>query len=161
MYTSEEIKRISGSKLAVQGRRYIETNGDVWIGTSDNRLKKLYTKDKTIGVELEGTDPIVNLRDFLKNLQLPLIANFQTEVDFGETLYVNQKEFTITNSKVKEGSIISCSVAYDAPTGKDLDELEMDTIEVKAGDATKGSFKVLVTGTEGSLHGKFKINYSV
>lgn len=160
-YSSAEINRISGSRLAVQDRKYIEENGNIWIGTKDNRLAKQYIKDSAIGIELNSLEPTISLKEFLRNLQYPLLSNFQTEIDFGEELYINQKEFTIFNDKVKSGSIILASVAYDAPTGKSLDELEMDVIEVKAGSSTEGSFKIIVTGTEGSLRNKFKINYTV
>lgn len=160
-FSSAEISRISGSRLAVFNRQYIETNGDIWIGTSDNRLNKLYIKDSTIGIGLKSTDSIVSLNKFLDKLKYPLLSNFQTEVDFGNELHINQKEFTIFNEKVKIGSIIATSIAYDAPTNKDLDELEMDVLEVKAGTSNTGSFKLLITGTEGSISGKFKINYSV
>lgn len=67
-FSNAEINRISGSKLAVQGRQYVETNGDIWIGTSDNRLKLYYTKDVTIGVELQPTDPVVNLKQYIIDL---------------------------------------------------------------------------------------------
>lgn len=160
-YSSAEINRISGSRLAVKDRKYIEENGNIWIGTKDNRLSRQYIKDNNIGVELDPLNPITSLKKFLTNLQYPLLSNFQTEIDFGEALYINQKEFIIINDKVKSNSIILASIAYDTPTGKELDELEMDVIEVKAGNPTEGSFKLLVTGTEGSLRNKFKINYTV
>lgn len=68
-FSNAEINRISGSRLAVQGRQYIETNGDIWMGTADNRLTKYYIKDKTIGVELQPTDPVVDLKTYLKALE--------------------------------------------------------------------------------------------
>lgn len=160
-FTNAEINQISGSRTAVRGKQYIDNDGNIWVGTTDNRLKRTYLRDTNIGVKVDDSVQIQSLKDFIKNLTLPLISNFQTEIDFGSELHINQKEFTITNSKVRSYSIIQCSVAYDAPTGKDLDELEMDVLEVKAGAPTDGSFKLLVTGTEGSISGKFKINYSV
>lgn len=67
-YSSAEINRISGSRLAVQGRKYIEQNGDVWIGTKENRLKRVYLKDTQIGVELYSDEPTVSLKTYLRTL---------------------------------------------------------------------------------------------
>lgn len=85
----------------------------------------------------------------------------QTEVNFGDTLFVNQNVFSILDSDVKSGSNIVASVAYVAPTGKDLDEIDMDSITCSAGSIADGSFNLLVTGSEGSLYGNFKINYTI
>lgn len=83
----------------------------------------------------------------------------QVEVDFGTTP-VDSKVFTITDAAVTTASKIIAEVAYDAPTGKDLDEIEMDTILVSPGQAAAGSFQVFVRTTDGSyLADKFKINY--
>lgn len=73
-FSNAEINRISGSRLAVQGRQYIETNGDIWIGTADNRLKKYYVKDVTVGVELSPVDPVISLQQYLKALETRLDA---------------------------------------------------------------------------------------
>lgn len=86
----------------------------------------------------------------------------QTEVDFGTTpLYT--KTFTIADSNVTSTSKFLGGLAYDAPTGKSLDELDMDQIEVKfgLGQEALGSFNIVVTGLNGYLHDKFKINYVV
>lgn len=83
----------------------------------------------------------------------------QTEVDFGATP-LPFASFTVTDASVSASSQITGSVAYEAPTGKDLDELEMDTIDVKFGPDV-GQFTIYVTGQEGYLEGKFKINYLV
>ena len=50
---------------------------------------------------------------------------------------------------IKQGDIIIANIAYDAPTNKSLDEIEMDGIICTAG-----------TSSEGSLTNKFKINYT-
>lgn len=68
-FSNAEISRISGSRLAVFNRKYIEDNGNIWIGTVDNRLKRLYLKDTQVGVELHPTDSTTNLKDFLIALE--------------------------------------------------------------------------------------------
>jgi len=85
----------------------------------------------------------------------------QTEVDFGATP-VADGTFTITNGAVSASSKILASVAYDAPTGKDLDEIEMDNLNIRVGKCSSGQFQIFISTADGSyLHDKFKINYTV
>ena len=83
----------------------------------------------------------------------------QTEIDF--TVASTQGEFTITDSDVTSSSIISAEISYDQPTGKDSDEMEFDSIEIRAGQVSTGSFKLNLCSRTGSLFGKFKINYII
>jgi hypothetical protein len=83
------------------------------------------------------------------------------EVDFGD-IPVSDKEFTIFDPDVTAGSFIAVSMAYDAPTDKALDELEMDDLIIRAGSTTNGQFKIFINESLGTyLHGKFKINYII
>jgi len=83
----------------------------------------------------------------------------QTEVDFGDDK-VTEKSFTITDADVSAGSQIIGNVAYEAPTDKDLDEVEMDQFELKFQPGS-GAFTLLMKALEGSVYGKFKVNYLV
>lgn len=83
----------------------------------------------------------------------------QTEVDFGTTPLA-EAEFTVVDAEVSLTSQLIGTIAYEAPTGKDLDELEMDAIDVRFQPGT-GQFIVRVKGLEGYLHDKFKINYLI
>ncbi len=83
----------------------------------------------------------------------------QTEIDFGATP-IGEALFIITDTSVSTSSQIIGSVAYEAPTGKELDELEMDTIALKFAPGT-GQFTIYAKGLEGYLADKFKINYLV
>ena len=83
----------------------------------------------------------------------------QTEVDFGTTP-VATGTFTITDAGVTTTSVIVASTAYDAPTSKDLDEVEMDDLHIRCGQAGSGSFTMFIQSADGSyLADKFKINY--
>jgi hypothetical protein len=87
--------------------------------------------------------------------------NGAVEIDFG-AVPVYQKEFTITDVSVLTTSNITALLAYEAPTDKHLDELEMDSLTIICGQATNGTFKILVRSIDNSyLSGKFKINYSI
>jgi hypothetical protein len=88
------------------------------------------------------------------------VAMFQTEIDFGNTP-IQQSGFSIFNASVSSSSILIGGVAYSAPTSKDLDELEMDQLDLKFGEATAGGFTIYATSLSGPVHGKFKINYSL
>lgn len=83
----------------------------------------------------------------------------QTEVDFGTTPLA-EAEFTVSDADVSASSQIIGGIAYEAPTGKDLDELEMDAIDVKFQPGS-GEFIVRLTGLNGYLADKFKVNYLV
>lgn len=82
---------------------------------------------------------------------------FSTEIDFG-TVPVSEKEFVVTNGAATTSHRISGSISYEAPTGKDLDELEMDAIDLKF-VSQAGQLTIYAKGLEGYLEGKFKINY--
>jgi len=85
----------------------------------------------------------------------------QTEIDFGSTP-VADGTFTITDAAVTSSAKkIMATLSYDAPTGKDQDELEMDDLSIICAAGT-GQFSMYVRATDGSyLADKFKINYTV
>lgn len=84
----------------------------------------------------------------------------QTEIDFGATP-VAFGEFTVTDATVTAGSIIVGSMAYQAPTGKDLDELEFDTLILQFQPGA-GQLVIRAHAADGGLVAdKFKVNYIV
>lgn len=83
----------------------------------------------------------------------------QTEIDFGTTP-VAEASFTITDADVSATSQITGSVSYEAPTDKELDELDMDGLDLKFGPGV-GQFTIYARGTDGFVHDKFKINYLI
>jgi len=83
----------------------------------------------------------------------------QVEIDFGD-LPVESGEFTIVDSLVLPSSHITGTIAYESPTGKDLDELDMDSIDLKFAPGN-GTLLIRARGLEGYLHGAFKVNYIV
>lgn len=89
------------------------------------------------------------------------VVGGNTEIDFG-ALPIYEKEFTITDGNVIATSNIIASLAYEAPTGKELDETEIDTLSIICGQSELGSFKMFVKSVDGCyLADKFKINYSI
>ncbi len=83
----------------------------------------------------------------------------QTEIDFGTTP-VSEASFLITDADVLVGSQLIGNVAYEAPTGKDLDELEMDGLDLKFAPGA-GQFTLYARGLDGYVADRFKINYLV
>lgn len=81
----------------------------------------------------------------------------QTEVDFGSG-NETEKSFTITDPDVATDSQILLTMAGDAPTDKDQDELEMDAFYMWALPGA-GEFTLFMRALDGPVHGKFKINY--
>lgn len=83
----------------------------------------------------------------------------QTEIDFGTTP-VAEASFLITDAAVSAASRIIGTVAYVAPTGKDLDELEMDGLDLKFAPGS-GQFTLYARGLDGYVADRFLINYQV
>lgn len=83
----------------------------------------------------------------------------QAEIDFG-SYPVESGEFTVIDTQILPSSHITGTVAYEAPTGKDLDELDMDSIDLKFAPGN-GTLLIKARGLEGYLHGAFKVNYMV
>lgn len=84
----------------------------------------------------------------------------QIEVDFGTTNYVTEAIFTITDAACLITSKVIAVLAFEAPTGKDLDEVEMDSFFIEC-KAEAGQFQMHIYSLEGSVYGKFKINYGI
>jgi hypothetical protein len=82
-----------------------------------------------------------------------------TEIDFGSTP-IAEKEFTIADTDVTATSKIVGCIAYVAPTGKELDELEFDAIDLKFAPGA-GQFKIYAKGLEGYIADKFKVYYII
>lgn len=86
------------------------------------------------------------------------LSIFQTEIDFGTTP-VSHAIFTIIDANITTNSYIIGQVAWQAPTNKDIDEIEMDALEIKC-QPSGGGFFMYVSSQDGSyLADKFKINY--
>lgn len=83
----------------------------------------------------------------------------QTEIDFGP-LPVAEKSFTIIDPDVTPASKLVGEIAYVAPTGKDLDEMEMDEIDLKFGPGS-GQFTLYAVGENGYVADKFRVNYLI
>lgn len=83
----------------------------------------------------------------------------QTEIDFGSTP-VYEKSFTVTDANVGVGSKLIGGIAYVAPTGRDLDEVEMEPFNVRFAPGD-GSFTVWAQALEGPVVDKYKLNYQI
>ncbi len=84
----------------------------------------------------------------------------QIEIDFGTTP-ISENIFTVTDADISVGSQLIGQLAYEAPTGKDLDEIEMDDLLIKCQPGS-GQFVMFIRSIDGSyLADKFKINYLI
>ena len=83
----------------------------------------------------------------------------QTEIDFGTTP-VSNGTFTASISGLTANSIVMAQTAWVAPTGKDIDELEMDFLQIIC-QPNANYFSMYIESRDGSyLADKFKINYT-
>lgn len=84
----------------------------------------------------------------------------QTEVDFG-AVPVPDATFTVIDVDVAPTSHLIAQVAWEAPTGKDIDEIEMDDLQIRCKPAS-GSFDMFIRAADGSyLADKFLVNYLI
>lgn len=87
---------------------------------------------------------------------VPVLA--QTEKDFGATP-VYGAVFSVVDAGVTAGMKVVASLAYDAPTGRDLDEVELVDFQISAGSVVVGAFSLLVQSLTGLVSGAYKFNY--
>lgn len=93
------------------------------------------------------------------NTPTAIVDMTQVEIDFG-TDPIYSKEFTITDAGVSGTSQIMATMALEAPTGKEVDEIEMDMLKLMC-QAGSGQFILYAEALEGRVLGAFKINYLV
>jgi len=84
----------------------------------------------------------------------------EVEIDLGTTP-VYEGDINIVDAGVSTTSQILAQVLYKAPTGKDLDEIEMDNFNLKC-EPLAGSFNLKIRSEDGSyLADRFLIGYLV
>lgn len=159
--TKEEINKIHLRGLAIKNKRYFDDEGNVYIGFENGRLKLL---DKAQNTTFKST---INIRtkDVQSTIEKIIVKQDETliketEIDFGKTLYQTTKKLFITDSDINEEDIVIAQLAYKKPSEKDLDEVEMDNIDIKAGPYNGGAYLYIMSST-GSLHDKFVISYQI
>lgn len=82
----------------------------------------------------------------------------QQTVDFGSTGEV-QAITTIADASILSTHEPMAAMAYKATGTRDLDELEMDQFEVKAGNIVDGvSYDIITTCLSGYAHGQYYVN---
>lgn len=69
---------------------------------------------------------------------------------------------TVYDDRVTSSNHILAQACYQAATGKDLDECEMDQLYVQAGNAGTGWFQIHLRSVDGSyLEGGFVLSYNI
>jgi hypothetical protein len=82
----------------------------------------------------------------------------QVEIDFGPA-GVMDGSFVIADANVTATSKLVGAIAYEAPTGKSLDELEFDNFDLMFTPGA-GNFTLVARALDGPVAGTFKVNYS-
>ena len=120
-------------------------SGMLWFNTSTNYLYERNAANDA-WLQIYPVSGSVNIK--------------QVELDFGATPLA-EKVFSFADAEALTTTQIIGSVALEAPTGKDLDEVYMDAIEVKCSCLADGTVTIMLKGLEGYLADKFKINYVI
>ncbi len=82
----------------------------------------------------------------------------QAEIDFGESP-VPEAFFSITDANVTTSSKVLGGIAYVAPTGRDLDEVEMEPFNLNFSGGS-GVVNLWAQAIEGPVTGKYKVWYT-
>lgn len=169
IFTLSQINSLWSTRTAVSDKMYVCEDGFVYQGLSDGTVKRIIVgslddyKAEIKKQELVVAEEEYNQQNTLIKITETLSKSTtkQVEVNFG-THGQFENEFTINDVDALISSKISASLAYEAPTGKDLDELQMDDLIIKAGSDRDKTFKLFITAADGSpLEGNFKINYKI
>jgi hypothetical protein len=118
IYTIEELNRISGSRLAVNGRIYLDNKGNKYKGTVNGRIEQINISDRNVNIKLEVDDTPQSLRNFLINLK-----NFtESSIELLKNLLSNKQDKLISGENIKtinsesllgSGNIVISGSSYD------------------------------------------------
>jgi hypothetical protein len=127
-------------------------------GTLDGDRLPAMSATKKGAVPLTGTPSGKFLKDDNTwSAPTASVAITEVEIDCGTTPLL-ETIINVVNTGITAASKIIGGIAYKAPTGKDLDELEMDALDLKF-EPVSGSFNVHIKGLEGYISDKFIIWY--
>lgn len=150
-----ELKTIHLRKLATPNSKYYGDNEEVYVGNSNGSLRLLNKAQLTTfksTTEIQKVD-VQEATNYLRNREI--------EVDFGTTSYQTYKVFNIIDSDVIESSkIIVCKSLKSPSDGRSSDEVFAETLELSA-KAYNNNFDLYVKSLNGSVRGKFIINYKL
>lgn len=148
-YTEEEISNLDLGRKASVGTIYEGFDGNKFIGIAGGKLRYMYKTSEIIASDSNKSQ-----------LSTVSVITKQVEVDFGSAPVFGQKIFSVVDPDAKEGSLVVPTIAYVAPTGKELDELELDDFSIK-GRSLSGTVELLIASLTGAVSGNFKINYTL
>lgn len=149
-----DIRTINANRLSTLHKVYYGDDGHSYIGISNGRLERLVDPSQiNFGDNINLTDIINNITNLFKNKEV--------EVDFGNSPYQVDKVFSITDTDVKSDSIIMLSKSLKQPSdGRDSDEIFVETLDMSA-KVKEGGFDLYIKSLNGSISGKFIINYNI
>ena len=172
IYTVEELNRISGSRLAVNGRIYLDNKGNKYKGTVNGRIEQINISDRNVNIKLEVDDTPQSLKNFLVNLK-----NFtESSIELLKNLLSNKQDRLISGENIKtinnesllgSGNIIISGSSYDGdPTIIDQDsnhrfvtDTEKSTWNSKANGTHTHAISD-VTNLQTSLDGKANTSHT-
>jgi hypothetical protein len=127
-----------------------------------NKAGTTFTVTRAVeGVQTNQAGRTIELRweaQHYNEIKARVVYHKQTEIDFGSTP-VTDATFIITDADITTSSVIEGTIAYVAPIGKDLDELEFDSFELMFAPGT-GQCTLYARSLNGLVADKFKVNYS-
>lgn len=123
MYSLSEIKRIHSKKLAIKNKQYIAADGFIYIGTEENRLKKLEQANSVVTENNYNTLSGDNVEDVLESIDNQISDVIQN----GYKVFAYDVNGNLTNKKVYEDSTLS-NLMYTfvySYTGDDLTNINI------------------------------------
>lgn len=87
------------------------------------------------------------------------VVSRSIEIDFG-SVPVQEKSFIVIDSEIMPTSRITGNIAYIPPTGKSLDEIEVDDLSLIFSSGA-GQFTIFAKSLTGGVSGKFVVHYFI
>lgn len=106
-----------------------------------------------------GSLPSFNGQPVVLDNDPRLVRVREVEIDVGD-IPVDEYEAQVLDDTVTLTSKIFAVMSWDTPTGKDADDVPMDTYVINCGGGV-GQLSVRITSIDGRLHDSYRINYIV
>lgn len=150
-----------GGKLSIRG----STSGNAAIKAAPSAGADIITTLPTVVATLPTSQATTQnkylISDTSGNWSFSSLGMGQTEVDWGDnSTNEDVMSFTVTDATITSGQRITAQVAYEAPTGRDVDELDGQPLTCMC-VAGSGQFTLVMQSLNGPFNGKVKVNYTV
>lgn len=162
MYTYKQLQAISATKQGILDKKYIQDNGDVYIGVKGGQLVLMKDASEVVIVSIDNTEKTaeVVINENTTNIKDLKTTNL-VEIDFGGLPGGNVAQLDVSNALIRSDSIVLLSMPSLSTIDHNAAEHELVPIKLTYGNiVNKQGFRIKAV-TEWRLTGKFNVKYSI